>query len=71
MSTMLQFNDVVDAAGNLSPDEQIELIEILRRRLIEKNRHEIVQDVEESKREFTEGKCRAVTAGQCLDEIMR
>jgi hypothetical protein len=71
MSTIPHFDDVVDAAGNLSTDEQEALIEILQHRIIEKNRRQIAKDIEKSKQEFSEGKCQVVTPGQCIDEIMR
>jgi hypothetical protein len=71
MSTIPHFDDVVDAAGSLTIEEQEALIEILRRRIIEKNRRQIAKDIKDSQREFSEGKCQIVTPGQCIDEIMR
>jgi hypothetical protein len=48
---------------SLTIEEQEALIEILRR--------QIAKDIEESQREFSEGKCRGVTPGQWIDEMKK
>lgn len=67
MSQVITFADVVDAADRLSPDEQLELISILKRRMVEAGRARILRDVAESEAEFARGECRPAT----VDEIMR
>ncbi len=49
------FSDVVEAADNLSPDEQLALVEILQRRLAERNRKQLLDDVAAARQEFASG----------------
>lgn len=67
MSQVITFADVVDAADRLSPDEQLELISILKRRMVEAGRARILRDIAEGREEFARGECSAMT----VDEIMR
>ena len=46
---MPTFSDVVDAADDLSVDEQETLVEILRRRIAKRNREALVRDVAEAR----------------------
>jgi hypothetical protein len=66
----MSFSEVVDAASQLSLDEQVVLMEILHRRMIEKGREEILADVEESRREFREGQLRPATAEEIMKEAL-
>ena len=66
---MITFSDVVDAADNLSVDEQETLVEILRRRIARRNRDAIVRDVTEARDEFQAGKTRTSSVGDILDEV--
>lgn len=68
---MPTFADVVDAADKLSVDEQQTLLEILRRRVAERNRAEIVRDVERGRAEHARGQSRAATVAEILDEACR
>lgn len=47
------FSDVVEATDNLSPDEQLALVEILQRRLAERNRKQLLDDVQAAREEFS------------------
>lgn len=64
------FAEVVEAADQLSEDEQEELIAILRRRLIDAGRKRIIADVQQSRREFKAGLCRPVTPAELMREIL-
>ena len=66
---MTTFSDVVDAADDLSVDEQETLVEILRRRIAKRNRDALVRDVVNARAEFQSGKTRATSVSDILDEV--
>ena len=51
MTQTVTFRDVLDAADQLSLDEQVELIAILNRRLKEEARERLIADVREFRQE--------------------
>jgi hypothetical protein len=61
------FGDILEAADKLPVEDQEELVSILRNRVRERRRAELLKDLEDSEREFAEGKVRPAT----VDEIMR
>mgnify|MGYP006908259493 FL=1 len=66
---MNTFSDVVDAADDLSVDEQETLVEILRRRIAKRNREALVVDVAEARAEFQSGQARASSVSEIMDEV--
>ena len=68
---MAIFSDVVDAADRLSTEEQEELLEILRRRLTERRRAQLVREVEEARAEFAAGRASALSVDEIMDEVSR
>lgn len=64
------FAQVLDAADQLSPEDQEELIAILHRRLIEAGRQRVLADVRASRREFRAGLCRPATPAEIMREIL-
>ncbi len=67
MSQQAVFADVVDAADKLSPEEQEELIDILRRRLADEGRRRIAADITQGKAEHAAGKLVPMS----IDDIMQ
>lgn len=65
---MTTFSEIVDAADDLSLDQQQALVEILRRRIATSNRAALVRDVEAARQEYQQGGCRSVTAKDLMDE---
>ncbi len=63
------FDEVLDAANKLSPEEQETLIEILHRRLADNRRSELVKDIRTSQEEFESGASRPATPDQIIKEI--
>jgi len=62
------FAEAVEAAGRLSDEDQLALIDLLRRRrLAEAGRRQVADDVREANAEFTSGGCRPASP----DEILR
>jgi len=64
------FAEVLEAAGKLTLPEQEALLDILRRRLIELRRAELVKDVQDAGREFEAGGCRPVDPGELTKEVL-
>jgi hypothetical protein len=68
MSSEPAFAEALDAAEQLAPDDQIELIEILSRRLAERGRQRVATTVAESRREFEAGTCEKMAAFEIVNE---
>ena len=66
---MTTFSDIVDAADDLSVDEQETLVEILRRRIAKRNREALVRDVAEARAEFQTGQARASSVSNIIEEL--
>ena len=66
---MITFSDVVDAADDLSVDEQETLVEILRRRIAKRNREALVRDVAEARAEFQTGQARPSSVSDIMEEL--
>ncbi len=66
---MTRFSDILDAADGLSVDEQETLLEILQRRIAERNRAELVREVAESRAEFGKGAAKVGSAKDIMDEV--
>ena len=61
---MTTFSEIVEAADRLSVDEQETLIEILQRRIADRNRARLVRDVEEARDEFSRGLARPASGAE-------
>ena len=66
---MTTFSEIVEEADKLSVDEQQTLLELLRRRIAERNRAELASDVSEGRREFARGQSRPATVKDIMDEV--
>jgi hypothetical protein len=71
MPQNLRFDEVLDAADQLSLDEQQELVAILNRRLAQANRQQLALDVQEARKEFAEGKCVPAAPDEIMREILK
>jgi hypothetical protein len=67
MQESTPFGDILEAADKLPVDDQEELVSILRNRVRERRRAELLKNIEDAEREFAEGKVKPAT----VDEIMR
>ena len=63
METLVSFGDVLEAADQLSLDEQETLIDILHRRLVEPRRVELAQDIQEVRQEFKVDQTKPASPG--------
>lgn len=64
------FGEILDAAEGLSMDDQEVLIKVLRLRMIDRRRHELVQEVRQAHQEFKKGECRPITPSKLMKEIV-
>ena len=70
MTSVMPFGDVLEVVDKLTLEEQETLIEILHRRIIERRREELAQDIQQAQQEFQAGQCRPVTPTALMDEIL-
>jgi hypothetical protein len=64
------FAKVLEAADQLLPEEQEDLIHILQKRLHDHRRFELIRDVQEAQQEFALGLCKLVTPEQLMEELL-
>lgn len=70
MAEVLRFGEVLEAAERLSEDEQETLLEVLHKRLAERRRQEIAEEVLAARREHGRGEARPATVDELMDEIL-
>jgi hypothetical protein len=68
---VLPFGEVLEAADQLSPEEQEELIVILHRRLTHAARQRLAADIRGARQEFADGRRRPATVDDLMAEIMK
>jgi hypothetical protein len=61
------FDQVLDAIEHLPIEQQADLVDVVRRRLAERGRQQIIVDAREARAEFASGKTRATS----IDDLMR
>ncbi len=64
------FEEVLEGANKLSPEEQDTIIEILRRRLIERRRNALIVKVNEARKEYKAGRSRQLSSEEIIKEIL-
>ena len=70
MRNTMTFGDVLETVDRLPLEEQEELIEILRRRVIERRREELAKEIQEARKEFRAGQTRPATPDELMSEIL-
>lgn len=63
------FDEVLDAIEHLPIEQQADLIDVVRRRLAERGRQQIIVDAREARAEFAAGKTRAISIDDLMGEI--
>lgn len=69
MSHPPTFAEAAEVVDELSLDDQEALVELLKRRLLEKRRADLVARVREAEQELLDGKGREMTADEIIDEL--
>ena len=70
MENVLAFGEVLEAADELPLEEQETLIEVIRRRVIERRREELAREIQDAQKEFQAGQCRPTTPDELMTEIL-
>ena len=68
MSQQIGFTEALDAAEQLDPEDQAELVAVLTRRLAERGREHVADVIAQARREFTAGQCQPMTAAELVRE---
>jgi hypothetical protein len=69
METELTFHKVLNDIDHLSLDEQETLVDIVRKRLAEKRRRQIIADVNDGEKEFEAGRLKPATVSEIMREM--
>jgi len=70
MGNPQSFGEVLEAVNKFSLEEQEMFMEILHRRLIERRREGLAQDIQQAQQEFQAGHCRPTTPEELVREIL-
>jgi hypothetical protein len=68
-ASMSEFQRVIEDVETLPPDDQMLLIELIRQRLIQKRRSELVSEVAEAREAYVRGEVRRGTVDDLLKEL--
>ena len=71
MEQAISFQEALEAVETLSIDEQETLVDIVQKRLIERARQRLAADIEESRWEFAQNCCQAVSVESLMDELLQ
>lgn len=71
MPAAVSLDEVLEASGQLSVEDQETLIGILQRRLALVGRQRCVEDVKQARQEFAVGACRPATPDEIMREILK
>ncbi len=69
MTPQATFDHILDLIDTLSPDEQEDLINIVRHRQIEQRRDEIAENIRKSRQEYQQGQVFRGTVDELLSEL--
>ena len=67
---MKSYGQVLDSIEALPEDQQESLLDIVRKRLAERRRAELVKSVGEARKEFKSGKLRPTTSSEIMRKIL-
>ena len=66
----ITFSDILEAADQLTLQDQEELVRILEHRLREQKRAALIKDVQDAQQEFARGNCQPTTPEDLMKEIL-
>ena len=70
MERVMTFGEVLDAADQLSLEEQETLADVLHRRIVEGRRRQLALEVAEARQEYQAGDCQPTTPDELMAEIL-
>lgn len=71
MTQTSRLEQAIESVEALSPEEQETLINVVKRRLIEKRRDEIASNIAQAQAEYDSGKVFRGTVDQIIDELSK
>ena len=69
MKTYSTFQEALETVESLTIDEQTMLIEIIQNRLREQQRQELLKNVAQSEKEYTQGNFRRESVDELMNEV--
>ena len=66
----MRFAEVLDAADQLSLDEQADLVDVLNRRIVERRRDQLAEEIQQARREYAAGQCKPATPDQIFKDLL-
>ncbi len=66
----MRFAELLDAVDEMTIEEQAELVEIVRRRLIERRRGGLAKEIQQARHDFQAGRCAPKTPDEILGDIL-
>jgi hypothetical protein len=66
----MRFGEILDAADQLSIEEQETLVDVLHRRVVELRREELALEIERARHEHEAGQCRPATAAEVVKILL-
>lgn len=67
---MKSYGQVLDSIESLPEEQQESLLDIVRKRLAERRRAELVKSVAEARKEFKAGKLRPATPAEIMRKVL-
>jgi len=66
----MRFAEVLDAAEELSLEEQATLVDVLNRRLVDRRRDLLAEEIQQARREYAAGQCKPATPDQIFKDLL-
>ena len=70
MEKIMSFDEILEAADQMPQEAQETLIEVLKSRLRDRHRAELVKAVQEAQAEYRQGECRPAPPDELMGEIL-
>jgi hypothetical protein len=70
MKTRPDLAEILEAADKLSLDDQAELIEVLRHRVVERRRDVLTEDIQQARQEFEAGQCHPMSPEKIVEDLL-
>ncbi len=64
------FGEILEAADKLPLIDQESLVDILQKRIIDRRRGRLAEEIRESRKEYEAGTCRESTPKDIMDELL-
>lgn len=67
---MKSYGQVLDSIEALPEEQQESLVDIVRKRIAERRRAELMKSVDEARKEFKSGKLRPATSAEIMRKVL-